>query len=203
MADKAKCCGKHETVPTTQPVDYDMGSAYTERAKLYAAAEHEPEWPFTPISTDIERAEKILKVLRDNPSSAAVELGGKIQPMPPSRAQLRAVRPGDWLASLNKQQRKEAAVHVGFFAYFPDAIALVARHSVRSNEKHNPGQPVHWARGKSADQNDCIARHTLAIAANPEAKEDGAYEIVSRAWRAMAALQEWAEQKYAAEGRID
>lgn len=110
--------------------------------------------------------------------------------------------PGAWLASLTKEERKECAVERGLFAYFPDALALVARHSVRANEKHNPGEPVHWAREKSKDQGDCIARHSLAVAVDPDAQEDGQYEIVSRAWRALADLQLWVEKKHAAGEKV-
>lgn len=108
------------------------------------------------------------------------------------------VKPGAWLASLTSAERKECAVSRGFMAYFPDAIALVARHSVRMNEKHNPGEPVHWARGKSNDQPDCEARHLIATSVNPDEQDaDGAHEIVCKAWRALADLQEWAERKHA------
>jgi hypothetical protein len=108
------------------------------------------------------------------------------------------VKPGDWLASLTSAERKECAVARGFFAYFPDAIAIVARHSVRMNEKHNPGQEVHWARGKSTDQPDCEARHLIATAVDPDVQDaDGAYEMVCKAWRSFADLQVWIERKHA------
>jgi len=115
----------------------------------------------------------------------------------------KAVQPGDWLASLTSAERKEAAVLRGFLAYFPDAVALVARHSVRSNEKHNPGQPVHWSRSKSSDHGDCEIRHAIAVAVNADAQDDGQYEMVCKAWRAMADLQLWAEEKFARDGKID
>lgn len=102
-------------------------------------------------------------------------------------------KPGAWLASLTSSERKEAAMSRGLLAYFPDALALVARHSVRANEKHNPGQPVHWAREKSKDHEDCIIRHSAAIAVDPDSLDDGQPHIVCRAWRALAALQLWAE----------
>ena len=104
------------------------------------------------------------------------------------------MKPGDFLASLTSAERKEVAVARGLFAYFPDALALVARHSVRSNEKHNPGQPVHWSRDKSSDHEDCIARHSLAVAVDPDSLDGDAPHIVCRAWRALAALQVWAER---------
>lgn len=103
---------------------------------------------------------------------------------------------GVWLNSLSSDERKEVAVARGLFAYFPDALALVARHSVRSNEKHNPGQPVHWSREKSSDHEDCIARHSLSVAVNPDALDGAVPHIVCRAWRALAALQLWAEAKH-------
>lgn len=107
------------------------------------------------------------------------------------------VKPGDWLASLSSAERKECAVHRGLYAYFPDALPAVARHSYRSNEKHNPGQPMHWSRAKSSDQDDCVGRHSIAIAANPDALDDGQPEMICRAWRALAALQLWIEAKHA------
>ena len=123
---------------------------------------------------------------------------------PAAEASRRAAAAGDWLNSLSSAERKECALFRGFVAYFPDAMALVARHSVRMNEKHNPGEPVHWSRGKSSDHDDCIERHSANISNDPESKDgDGAYHIVCRAWRAMAALQEWAEGKFSADGFIE
>lgn len=110
--------------------------------------------------------------------------------------------PGEWLQSLSSAERKEVAVARGLYAYFPDALALVARHSVRSNEKHNPGQPVHWAREKSSDHEDCIARHSIAVAVDPNSLDGTEPHIICRAWRGLAALQEWAEeQRRLVEGR--
>jgi hypothetical protein len=106
-----------------------------------------------------------------------------------------AAGPGDWLASLTSAERKEVAVSRGLQAYFPDALALVARHSVRSNEKHNPGQHVHWSREKSSDHEDCVGRHSIAISINPDSLDGDAPHMVCRAWRALAALQLWAEEQ--------
>lgn len=107
-------------------------------------------------------------------------------------------KPGAWLASLTSAERKECAVQRGFNAYFPDAIALVARHSVRQNEKHNPGTPVHWDMSKSSDEPDCEARHLIATAIDKDVKDaEGQHEIIAKAWRAMADLQRWAMDKHA------
>lgn len=106
-------------------------------------------------------------------------------------------KPGIFIDSLSSAERKECAVSRGLFAYFPDALALIARHSVRSNEKHNPGQPVGWTREKSADHEDCIGRHSLSIAIDPNSLDGDEPHIVCRAWRALAALQVWAEAQKA------
>ena len=86
----------------------------------------------------------------------------------------------------DSKARKEAPVYSGFLAYFPDAIAEVARLSKAGNDKHNPGEPLHWSRGKSNDHADCIARHQLEF---DQIDTDGFYHAVKVAWRAMAQLQ--------------
>jgi Domain of unknown function (DUF5664) len=86
----------------------------------------------------------------------------------------------------NSKARKQTPVWSGVLQYFPKAIAAVARVSFKGNEKHNPGQKLHWSRGKSDDHEDCIARHMM----NPyEKDEDGELHIVHVAWRAMAAAE--------------
>ena len=97
------------------------------------------------------------------------------------------VCPGDWLNSLTSAERKELAMYRGLFVYFPDALAAISRHSYRMNEKHNPGQPLHWSREKSSDHHDCIARH-LAGAGGRDSN-DGTRHSIGLAWRALAALQ--------------
>lgn len=86
----------------------------------------------------------------------------------------------------NSQERKDVPVFSGCFAYFPDALAEVARLSQHGNDKHNPGQPLHWSRDKSNDHLDCVARHLLDCGM---VDEDGFYHDVKVAWRALANLQ--------------
>ena len=83
--------------------------------------------------------------------------------------------------------RKEYPLYAGLLRYFPDALAAVAHVSYVGNQKHNPGQPLHWSRDKSNDHLDCIARHLL---------EAGGYDYTTGvrhsaqlAWRALANLQ--------------
>jgi hypothetical protein len=90
---------------------------------------------------------------------------------------------------LNAAQRKEYPLYSGVIAYFRDALLRVAHVSYVGNQQHNPGEPLHWARGKSTDQLDCVARH-LASCAGEEAHK------AAMAWRALADLQLYLEQKY-------
>lgn len=84
-------------------------------------------------------------------------------------------------------ERKHVPVASGVLFYFPDAIAEVARVSWQGNEQHNPGQPLHWAREKSTDHLDCIARHLLEVGTRDKA--DGMRHSAKLAWRALANLQ--------------
>jgi hypothetical protein len=66
------------------------------------------------------------------------------------------------LEEMSSSDRKRHPIARGVLDYFPDAIAAVANVSLIGNEQHNPGEPMHWAREKSQDHADCIARHLLA-----------------------------------------
>jgi hypothetical protein len=83
-------------------------------------------------------------------------------------------------------QRKGIPVYSGFIAYFPKAIAAVAKLSKIGNDQHNPGRPLHWDRSKSGDELDALCRHLLESA---EVDTDDTPHDVKVAWRAMANLQ--------------
>jgi hypothetical protein len=83
--------------------------------------------------------------------------------------------------------RKGIPLARGCFDYFPAALAAVAELSRIGNEKHNPGEDIHWARGKSGDHADCILRH---LADRGAIDTDGLSHSVKVAWRALALLQE-------------
>jgi len=80
-------------------------------------------------------------------------------------------------------ERKTYPLYMGLFKYFPRALAAIAHHSFIGNEKHNPGEELHWAREKSMDQEDCLLRHVL----------EGDWTAV--AWRALAKLELELEQQ--------
>ena len=84
-------------------------------------------------------------------------------------------------------QRKAAPIYSGVMSYFPRALAAIARLSKNGNDKHNPGQPLHWSQDKSNDHADCILRHQAdAGTIDPD---DGLPHTVKVAWRALAQLE--------------
>ncbi|MGI9556479.1 MAG: dATP/dGTP diphosphohydrolase domain-containing protein, partial [Solirubrobacterales bacterium] len=94
--------------------------------------------------------------------------------------------------------RKSVPMAIGLLDYFPGALAEVARCSRVANEHHNPGEPVHWARGKSTDHADCILRHLVD---RGTVDDDGVLHSAKVAWRALALLQEELEAAGAKPGR--
>lgn len=103
--------------------------------------------------------------------------------------------------------RKRRPITTGCVDYFFDALLEVAYLSWVGNQKHNPGEPMHWARGKSVDQADTIGRHLGERGGFDEydiINEYGKRErvrirhSVALAWRALANLQEELERE---EGR--
>lgn len=87
----------------------------------------------------------------------------------------------------DSKQRKGVPIVTGVLDYFPLAIAAVARVSKRGNDKHNAGQPLHWAREKSADHIDCVGRHLLDR--DVIDTDSGETELSHAAWRILAALE--------------
>lgn len=82
--------------------------------------------------------------------------------------------------------RKAFPITTGLLDYFPDACAAVSEVSFQGNAKHNPGEPMHHARGKSMDHADCIARHLVERGGF----DGGIRHTAALAWRAFALLQE-------------
>lgn len=82
--------------------------------------------------------------------------------------------------------RKTFPVASGVLNYFPDALVAIAHVSYIGNQQHNPGQPLHWARGKSTDEDDTMMRHFLA---RGTLDTDGIRHSAKMAWRALAILQ--------------
>lgn len=83
-------------------------------------------------------------------------------------------------------ERKSIPMATGLLDYFPDALAEIARLSKAGNDKHNPGEPLHWSREKSSDHADCIMRHLVD---RGTVDTDGFLHDAKVAWRALAQLQ--------------
>lgn len=84
--------------------------------------------------------------------------------------------------------RKALPIFDGVLMYFPDACAAVAEVSRIGNEQHNPGEPLHWARGKSMDQYNTALRH-LMDHRRGKRYNGKARHLANAAWRVLAALQ--------------
>lgn len=82
--------------------------------------------------------------------------------------------------------RKAVPLVAGLLDYFPAALAEVAIVSRIGNEQHNPGQPMHHARGKSTDEADCLVRHLMD---RGTIDTDGVRHTAKVAWRALSLLQ--------------
>ena len=98
----------------------------------------------------------------------------------------------------DSEERKEIPLYSGCLAYFPAALAGVARHSFKGNQKHNPGQTLHHARGKSMDHKDCILRHLVDLGdlerASQVDRDAALAEADAICWRALALSQELHEK---------
>lgn len=105
---------------------------------------------------------------------------------------------------LDSNERKNVPLYSGCYAYFAAALAGVAKHSKAGNDKHNPGEPLHHARGKSSDHLDCVARHSMDIGdmlaqfdrgnGCDELREAVLSEANAMSWRALAFSQELHER---------
>jgi hypothetical protein len=102
-------------------------------------------------------------------------------------------------AESESAKRKGMPLWKACFMYFPDALLAIAEHSRKANDKHNPGEPIHWSKDKSSDHADCIARHLLDIGPNWDAidPELGTLHATALAWRANALLQTVLERQRA------
>lgn len=87
---------------------------------------------------------------------------------------------------MSKQERKDRPLARGVLDYFPDALMEVANLSLVANEQHNPGEPMHWAKGKSTDEADALLRHLID---RGRIDTDGLRHSAKVAWRALAMLQ--------------
>lgn len=97
---------------------------------------------------------------------------------------------------VSAEGRKRFPIQSGALDYFPDALAAMAALSWIGNHQHNPGQPLHWARSKSADEADTLQRHQ----SQRGTLDDDPFQTphsVKVLWRAAAQLQKEIEENRA------
>lgn len=92
-------------------------------------------------------------------------------------------------------KRKAQPIVRGVLDYFPDALLAVSELSRIANEKHNPGQPMHWSKGKSNDHADCCVRHLMERGKWDTTMQEPVRHSTAAAWRALANLQTEIEEE--------
>jgi hypothetical protein len=92
-------------------------------------------------------------------------------------------------------ERKRMQMWTFLTEYFPDAFEEVVKVAVAGNEQHNPGEKLHWARGKSMNQMDTAFRHQWDYARGVHKDTDGMYHLAKAIWRLQAELQLLIEQE--------
>ena len=96
--------------------------------------------------------------------------------------------------STDYNERKGLPIVTGVLDYFPLAMLEVARVSEAGNNWHNPGEPLHWARGKSMDQCNTAVRHIMERGGCERLgltgkDTDGTYHLAKAIWRLAGQLQ--------------
>lgn len=104
---------------------------------------------------------------------------------------------------IDSTERKNYPLFRGLLRYFPAALAGVSKTSKLGNDKHNPNEEMHHARGKSGDHGDCILRHLIdtedllaALNRNTSGATSEAVlnEVNQLTWRVLAFSQELHEK---------
>lgn len=85
--------------------------------------------------------------------------------------------------------RKRLQMFTYLMEYFPDSFLAELEVAIAGNEQHNPGEPLHWARGKSMDQMNTAMRHMFDYGSGVKKDIDGQYHLAKAIWRLKAQLQ--------------
>ena len=89
-------------------------------------------------------------------------------------------------------QRKQMPVYTGVVKYFPNALKYVSKVSLAGNAQHHPNKELHWDKSKSTDHLDSLMRHLTEA---DKIDDDGLLHLGKVAWRALAALEDYLENK--------
>ena len=102
---------------------------------------------------------------------------------------MKAIPLENFAKGLTSDERKQCPVVNGCLLYFPDAVLAISNHSLVANNKHNPGQKLHWDKSKSTDELDSAVRHIIDLGKGEDYDENGLHVEVAIAWRGLANLQ--------------
>ena len=92
-------------------------------------------------------------------------------------------------------ERKSVPIFDGAIMYFPRALAAIAKHSKTGNDKHNPGEPLHWDKTKSTDHRNTQLRHLIDDAMGERFDIGSTRHLCGNAWRALALLETQLEKE--------
>lgn len=148
-----------------------------------------------------EQNEQYIKVRFPEPRGDNCQSGNYLASrfeVVPEPEQIGPPKYGDLLPT-DSAERKKVPIQSGCLDYFPSALIEVAKLSYLGNEKHNPGEPLHHARGKSMDHGDALQRHQMER--DQIDPDTGLLHAVEVAWRALAQLQELLEARGAPKAR--
>jgi hypothetical protein len=112
---------------------------------------------------------------------------GVLGPQPGAWHQVEEIDYSKVLLPTDPQERKGVPIATGVLDYFSAALAEIAKVSKAGNDQHNPGQPLHWSRGKSMDHADTMMRHFME---RGTLDTDKLRHTAKMAWRALAMLQQ-------------
>lgn len=113
------------------------------------------------------------------------------------------VKVESWLLPQDAADRKTYPIGTGVLNYFPSALLQISKVSYLGNQQHNPGEPLHHARGKSKDHYDTIIRHLMEAFISEDQNKtfrlnkdtDGSYHLAKACWRVLAYFQEALERE--------
>ncbi len=178
----AKCRGTGSCVEDLPAVESPSAFCHSTRSQFCVALSPSARCPKCPT---------IVPVTFSIESLVADITPENLHPEIPVSPPLAPAAPRQRVIDTDSATRKTFPMAAGLLDYFPDALAEVSRVSYLGNQKHNPGEPMHHARGKSMDHADCIIRHLVGRGGfDGELRESAAL-----AWRALALLQEELERE--------
>jgi len=95
---------------------------------------------------------------------------------------------------MKAEERKGTPVYSGVLKYFPKALKEVSKCSVAGQKQHNQGDELYWDKSKSFDNEDALVRHLIDHSVSPK-DDDGILHLAKVAWRALASLEIYLENR--------